>query len=829
MRKTLWWTVVLASLSLVFTGCTREANKTEKISIGLKKIPKNGKVGALSYDTISHIVINVHNEGTLQVRNWDGHHHGNVVAYDGSPFEFTVKSGSSGLVQVLVVAEDSVNGSEAFLYDDKPFDNNNMTVNIEAVSIGTGTGTQGNVAGRYLFSGGAAGPTADLELMFTPPTRPDLPMKIMDTPIINGWFQMFLIDGAAFSYRMKHNGEVLFSGVDLANSQFAPAAHVVHLIQPAGEAHWGGGDSELRNEERYIAGFFGPGATSVSRHACYSATAGTVTNMYLGPGQTNPMYYDPTSTAGTHVRRKDNTGGSASTNTPNCGSTVAFDTRLDIDGKKIGQGKASAFGFESIFKLGAGQYDVIQTTNSGGTTTASWNYVTSDVLGANGVDGVSVFAQVNNFNGELGFGEDGVNCKRIASPEGSEMGFTKIMDVTGTATTASWAMTSTDFAKATIVACPYKVGYMDNPQYYFSGGRGPHNSSGSSMKQVRIAGSPTVLVAGCDSYTVQIEDGTGAPAPANGADSFTVVASNGGTFYSDACTTSTGSNITLNFTTSDSSKTFWFSRGTAGYTTLQLSPPPNNYSYYNGLELGVVPSGLQNPLNNYSVNVQDKMAKNSCYRVWIKRESSGYPTLDATGTGGAAAALSAMNLVWDDGSTPQSDGDFYTSSDCSSGLITTVNFSANSHRADVFFKPTAPLSGTLNRRVYVNTAAPAVSGSTSTIMVGGDQATKYAISGLSGSMSAGVCYSVYLVPNNDANAQVNSSGASVTVTLSGGIEFHGSDNTCGSGSPPSSGAVSVYPNSPSSSPFYIRHPSGTTPGSFGYNDGTLSGSGSFNP
>ena len=404
VKKLMWTVTGVVCLSLLTTSCTREAEKASQINLSLKNI-YNSKIGAQSIGSnVSHIVVNIQGAGLPGpiVWNWDAHHNGTML----TPPDYVrldVPKGTARLIQILLVSE-TESGAEEFSYGDVVKD---LVAEFESVTIvvnsvsGGGSGVQGQVGGRYLNVGGTSGPTGELELLFTPPVAGRPKMKIMDVSMINGWFNLFLIDGAAFSYRFKHSGLNLFDGtnLDLNGAVFSPLSqtdHLLHLIQPAGiSAYMNNGatpTTETRGEERYIAGFFGPGAASVPRAACYNTTAGSVSNMYTAytNNTTNtPMWYDPNSGVTTKVRRLNSFVGKA-IGVGICGTGTEYDNILKIDGKNVGSGKGRTFGFESVFKISSSSYNAIQATYSSGVLTLSWNYL-PDVIGVDGVDGVSVF------------------------------------------------------------------------------------------------------------------------------------------------------------------------------------------------------------------------------------------------------------------------------------------------------------------------------------------------------------------------------------------------------------------------------------------------------
>jgi len=471
MRKSL----LLAVLStFVGLGCTRKVDKPATIGISLSGLTKANKAGTLTVQEIGHLVLNISGPGMAPiVKNYDAHDGRtipNPIIVEG------VKSGDARLIQILVVGRNTTTGEEHFLYGDqtKTLNGGENPVTISVSTISSGNGTQAQIAGRYLDVTGTAGPTGVLQLTFKPPTAPA--MNVLEMPMINGWFQIFLIDGANFSYHFKHDPtKKPFENLDFNHATFAPSQRVLHVVQPAGTAYYQHDSSvEPRPSERHVLGFFGPGAGSIPRTICYDGTEGDVENMYLDPAHTTAMQWEPDSAATNVVRRLGQSGGVEDPDGP-CASGNSWIDRLDFDGKYVGSGRTKTFGFESAFKIADGEWEAIEADEAGGVVTLTWETLPGAGVGEGAVDGFGVFLSTNGYTGSID--DDGIDCTALAADPAT--GFYHVGDATSNSYVLP-SLTSAQLSVARLAVCPFKNGHLGQAKYYFKGGRMQENDGGGS-------------------------------------------------------------------------------------------------------------------------------------------------------------------------------------------------------------------------------------------------------------------------------------------------------------------------------------------------------------
>ncbi len=504
----------------------------------------SGQTAASSQPT--HIVINV--RGPLMpndvIWNWDAHQGGNIVPPPAN-IVLDVPKGPDRLFQILVVNENG-SGQMQFLYGDtvKTLAAAAEDVSISVANIGSG-GEEAEIGGRYL-TGDDVGPTGALELLFQPPGTNRPAMKIFNTSMINGWFQLFMINGAPFTYRWVHSGATLFSGNGFSDPEFTPAsnlAYKLHLIRPAGYSYYqkdgGAFVTEARAAARMVAGYFGPAAPTYGKVVCYTP-AQTMQSFYSDIGHTTAILYDPSSVATTKTIRLNNQGGIAY-GSGACAGGDPFIDWIKVDGKYAGNGRDQTFGFRGIFASPANSNTISSSFNSGTQVmTLSWSFLPG-VIGANGADGVAIYAHPN-FEGGMEMGGDGIDCEKLQT-----VGFSWVGDTSSNS--FAFPVTSTNQSTTKAALCPYKLNYAGKPRYLFNGTRYENHGSGgggSPATKLTFYGPVQINAGACVPYILKGETATNNPGYlSTSASSSVTLATNLGNFHTDpSCG---GSVSTINF------------------------------------------------------------------------------------------------------------------------------------------------------------------------------------------------------------------------------------------------------------------------------------------
>lgn len=814
MKRNTWALGLAILLSL---GCTRQVSDSTKISLSLGSL--SGGNGAQAVTSVTHIVINV--RGPLIpsdiVWNWDAHQGGAIVAPPSS-IVLDVPKGADRLFQILVVQENE-SGNMQFLYGDaiKTLASANEDVMISVTSIGGGSGTEANVGGRYINADGSF-PTGALDLMFQPPGTGRPAMKIFSTTMIAGWFQLFLIDGAPFSYRWVHDGTYLYNGVGYTDAEFSPAAssnlnYKVHFKIPQGYGYYqkDGGVyvTETRAASRMVAGYFGPGAATYGKKVCYSASS-NIDSMYTDIAHTTPMVYDPNTTNTAKAIRLNNEGGLPASDSQ-CTSGVAFTDRLMIDGKYAGSGKDRAFGFRNVFISPSNASTITNAYNAGTQElTLSWNTL-PDV--SNVIDGFTVYAHPT-FSGSMETGGDGVDCDKLQG-----LGFSWVGDTASNNIT--FPVTATNQATTKAAVCPYKNNYAGKAKYVFTGTRYENHGGGAS-------GGPMIALRGpsnaqparqlangtCQNFEIlRLNNGT----PVADPSSLTVMVTKsgpagGGTLYELADCTGAQIASSTQISANASAKTISYVSSSNGYMNFSFSAT------------GYGPSGHMLAIYSASdadalivSNIPATSAVNRCVKgtVLLQNNTPGDPALNASSTNVTMAYAGVGGGV------------FYSDPACSTALNSSVLVVPPlTQSADFYFKATLISSAAS----MTATAGAFTQGSTS-LTVGTANVTTYGGNIHSPpSYYANTCYSFEVNPKNEVNARVPVAAATTLTVSTGssGMTLY-TDGSCGTsgGSSGTSHDVVISSNEDHSPTLSFK---GTIPTSITINytsPGPINGSTSF--
>lgn len=194
-------------LVIFLLSCTRQVENS-KFSMGFAIRDKNHLM-TVSPTDIKHLVISIQGAGIArEVIEWDGH------AEEGLPplviYRPDFPEGPK-LIQVAAYVQGS-NGS-FFAYGDEEFSvgKGENYAFIEAESIGSSSGLQGHVFGRYMSTPYLSG-AVDGEISVN--GQPFMP--VIQTEIIGGWFNFFVIDGIQLRYTHKESGTLLFDSLAMS-------------------------------------------------------------------------------------------------------------------------------------------------------------------------------------------------------------------------------------------------------------------------------------------------------------------------------------------------------------------------------------------------------------------------------------------------------------------------------------------------------------------------------------------------------------------------------------------------------------------------------------
>lgn len=276
-------TALAVFLGFGFLGCTRSVStKTMKLNFN-----SESGAGAQSGAKMTFAVVNVHLPNGPLVREFEFKDNP-IPAGQGFSLEVPNVPAGSFLVQFLGIYEEDGKASR-FSYGDATA---NITsgvpsaeVEITSASIGT-FAREGHVSGRYVtdLSGTVpSGPSGDLVMQFQPPgSKPK--MNIHPFPMVQGWFNLMVLDGAKMDYVLLPSNQVLFKGVTMNASGDLVIDEAVQTLSnqlmkysmPA-TSQKESGNGQLRSRpptDRWV-GFFKPAGSTISlinNRVCYANT-----------------------------------------------------------------------------------------------------------------------------------------------------------------------------------------------------------------------------------------------------------------------------------------------------------------------------------------------------------------------------------------------------------------------------------------------------------------------------------------------------------------------------------------------------------------------------
>lgn len=489
-------TVLLSLLMFSTLSCTRSmGDKTVTVNFG-------SKIGGLSNSRLSTAFININIPGAAPIsKRYQYDNNSGIV--QGGYIEFAidnVPSTAGILVQFLGVFEDDT-GVMNFSYGDAQLVNS--VANISTTSAGT-VAAQGQIAGRLLAS---VPKTGRMTAYYTPSTNPNYPMAVEVTDIVQGWFNIFALDGGianALTYKLD-DGTVVFDKVYLSSgaltmngSTVTTGNHLLKISYPTiFKQDYSNGQptgAKGRAKTALYYGFFNGGtAPSTPHQVCYPAYSEGIIGLYKTSSMDN--YINFIYTSGNATNDIVPTGGrEESINNYYLQSGTycnpATDTHLYFVPQMAQQDVEKSTmvypPFKAVQPLSMGaEWLTTKTVPNGGSTdyTFTWNYLPG--ITSAEVDGADIL-QLPSSNG----GGDTI-CETLLAQGASIAG-----NVTGiTATKTLTASGSSNFA-----VCAYKTTSAGSKRYFKNYLRSGCHGQCNPFHFGWSAGSGTVSLSGIETF-----------------------------------------------------------------------------------------------------------------------------------------------------------------------------------------------------------------------------------------------------------------------------------------------------------------------------------------
>jgi hypothetical protein len=504
--------LLLISLA-VSVGCTRKAGTTANITLSIGAQQAKDTSSGSSYPQV--IILNVTGPGiaTPIFYQWSAHNNSSTVQTPPDSITLTVPTGSSRLIQGLVVMG-SDSGAGQFLYDSTTVDISSSTpppVTLSPQPLGSGTGqVNDQISCRYLSAAGV-GPTGTITASFVPPGQPAMVVD-QSQEMINGWFRVFALEGAQIMYTVS-DGTVLFGGgvsADMAGliGAAGDSPRTIRVYNPVYYQKNGNSGSTYQAEtaSRRVMGWFGPGALGSGKRMCYNSQTETISNSYLTSTGTGNLQWTgniPSATSAFVENVTGTAGGVGVTSIDPNGFCTATGTRF-VDylsfSDQLLQSNDQNMGFLGPFQLqmgGNGGGSPILTSLEGSALSVNWTFLpgVQSTATLKVIDGVEIFARIETATSVASMQSNGYDfadnngnalCSKLS---GLPSPFTSLMSQPSNSDASVLPVTATtsvgnNFSDAfnaqmlTVVACPYSVDSTGAHKYFMSSGiSAPSNAS----------------------------------------------------------------------------------------------------------------------------------------------------------------------------------------------------------------------------------------------------------------------------------------------------------------------------------------------------------------
>ncbi len=537
--------VLIIAISMM-VGCNR-AQKSEdqnsvSVSFALQKeitaSSSDGPQAMAATLTLRHVVINVSGAGisTPFLYNWDGH---DSVTIPDSFAVDNVPSGVGRTVQVLSVYQ-STEGATEFFYGDTVADLsasiNEVVVPIVRITEANST-ISGNISGRYLTSDND-GPTGVIDILYQPPGK--IPMLLSQSYMLSGWFNIFTLSGAPFTYKLA-DGRILFDqgSLSLDSPLFAPAEHRARVSIPVHKRFEGGDPSSNTTNPVYrvdepnvhVWGFFGKAEFVANKKVCVarpSTANAALKKMFVNSTTTTPLtqvvgappagLYQALPSVylqgGVAMDSADCLGASANsildgTSAPASGTLDYVNRQYVYSQLYDGNGGDYMSGFMLPFQRSL-DFKVFRIKDA--------NIEANFIEGSRAlIDKVKIYSRPDSR--DFYFRDNGIPCDEIAK---GQHGFVYKGDATLSDKGISYPYSSSDFASdSVLVACPAvkgeftKIGALIRMHEFIdstSGGSGSGGVAGppSQLGRFRMSAFPGhILTDSCEAVDVNIMDSNG--------------------------------------------------------------------------------------------------------------------------------------------------------------------------------------------------------------------------------------------------------------------------------------------------------------------------------
>lgn len=269
---------------------------------------------------------------------------------------FDIPTGTGRKFKLLAIY--ILNGQHILTYGEKMLDipdTTPKTVQIDLLNQGVLHG--GSIVGRYvsgITNGVEYGPTGLVDIHLPYNNDPDLNLPILQSQIINGWFDFFASETLGVTYTVRDQNLTLFENVSL-DSLLPSSGDNTHarVKRPSTYYRMQSGTWTQETEKHDILyGFFGPAPTISSKVVCleYASVLQLLSNMSTNGTSGDMTYSHNNPAANVYGVGGTNWNSHASCNTSNTAASRYETGRINVNFSQFdGQGNDTAKGFGNAF------------------------------------------------------------------------------------------------------------------------------------------------------------------------------------------------------------------------------------------------------------------------------------------------------------------------------------------------------------------------------------------------------------------------------------------------------------------------------------------------
>lgn len=307
MRKNIVRLSVLFILALATVNCERASQESSRVSLQLPTYSKiNSLVAMAPAKYLKRVIVNVSGDDFVTLKYMANIPMDTLGTELSSEIVLDVPSGPARKIQILAVYG-LADGTKEIQYGAAVADIFGLLpapITVALTNFGLFKG--GSIVGRYL-TGVNHGPTGKVIISMNHVSG--MSMDILESEILNGWFEFFASENFQMSYRLA-DGTPLTGLQNKSLKDLTPVAvaggaapqNIARIYRPSSYYRQVGGSTwEPVNEfHDIIYGYFGEASFTANKYVCVDDTPVTMSNLATTADGTLPITYNYNAATGIH-------------------------------------------------------------------------------------------------------------------------------------------------------------------------------------------------------------------------------------------------------------------------------------------------------------------------------------------------------------------------------------------------------------------------------------------------------------------------------------------------------------------------------------------------